>query len=72
MWIRLTNLIAIVISVGLLIPWAQIRMARYQVDNMRLIPNGDLKTLVDNEQKQVRALGEEFGEGMDMDLGLGV
>ena len=72
MWIRLTNLIAIVISVGLLIPWAQIRMARYQIENMRLIPNGDLKTLVDNEQKQVRALGEEFGEGMDMDLGLGV
>lgn len=72
LWIRFTNLIVIALSFGLMIPWAQIRMARYQIGQMSLVPEGDLDTLVGEQQAKVGAYGDEMGEGMDLDLGLGV
>ncbi|MGI9488880.1 MAG: YjgN family protein [Geminicoccaceae bacterium] len=71
-WIRLSNLVVIVFSFGLMIPWAKIRMTRYQVEQMSLFPCGDLEALVSDQQKQDEAYGSELGEGMDLDLGLGV
>ena len=72
LWIRLSNLVLIALTFGLMIPWAKIRMARYQIEQMSLIPGDDLETLVGEEQARTSALGDEFGEGMDLDLGLGV
>ena len=72
LWIRFSNLIVIGFTAGLMIPWARVRMARYQIERMSLVPAGDLETLVSEEQKKVSALGDEFGESMDLDLGLGV
>jgi len=72
LWIRLSNLVVIALTVGLMIPWARIRMARYQIERMSLIPQGDLETLVSEQQDQVGAYGDELGDGMDLDLGLGV
>lgn len=72
LWIRLSNLVVIALTIGLMVPWAKIRMARYQIERMSLIPHGDLDTLVSEEQEKVGAYGAEIGEGMDLDLGLGV
>ncbi len=72
LWIRLSNLVVIALTVGLMIPWAKIRMARYQIERMSVLPHGDLDTLVSEQQSKVGAYGEELGEGMDLDLGLGV
>ncbi len=72
LWIRLSNLVVIALTIGLMVPWAKIRMARYQIERMSLIPRGDLDTLVSEQQGKTSAYGEELGEGMDLDLGLGV
>ncbi|MEM9628811.1 MAG: YjgN family protein [Pseudomonadota bacterium] len=72
LWIRFSNLVVIALSIGLMIPWARIRMARYQIEQMSLIPAGSLDTLVSDEKNRTAALGDEMGEGMDLDLGLGV
>ena len=72
LWIRFSNLVVIALSVGLMIPWARIRMARYQIEQMSLIPAGSLDTLVSDEKSRTAAYGDEIGEGMDLDLGLGV
>ena len=68
-WLYLSNAIAIVCSAGLLIPWAAIRMARYVADNTEF----ESRTLDDihatPESKQ-SALGEEFGDAFDLDIGL--
>lgn len=72
LWIRFSNLVVIALSVGLMIPWAQIRMARYQIEQMSLVPKGDLETMVNDQQNKVGAYGDEMGEGMDLDIGLGV
>jgi uncharacterized membrane protein YjgN (DUF898 family) len=68
--IYLTNLIAIVLSVGFLIPWAMIRTARYRADNLMLIHTGDLTEFIGGQEEEISALGEEAGEFLDLDLGL--
>ena len=68
--IYLTNLIAIVVSVGLLIPWAMIRTARYRADNLKLNCVGDLSGFISSQEEETSALGEEAGEFLDLDLGL--
>ncbi len=68
-WLYLTNTLAVIVSVGLLIPWAQIRMAKYVADNTEF----EARTLDDIEaakQSQNGALGEELGDAFDLDIGL--
>lgn len=72
LWLRFSNLVMIALTIGLMIPWAKIRMARYQIERMSLVPHGDLDVSVSEQQSKVGAYGDELGEGMDLDLGLGV
>ncbi len=67
-WIYLTNTLAIVFSVGLLIPWAKVRMARYTASCTALQIN-DLDSITAIEQEQGNAFGEEMDEIFDMDIG---
>lgn len=69
-WIALSNLCAIALSLGLLIPWATIRMTRYRVACMRLIGAENLESLVGTQRDQIGAAGEEIGELLGIDIGL--
>ncbi len=66
----LTNAIGIVLSLGLLIPWAKIRLARYRAECLTLQVAGGLDHFVEAEHKQVSALGEEMGEVFDFEISL--
>jgi uncharacterized membrane protein YjgN (DUF898 family) len=69
-WIYLSNTIIIILSVGLLTPWAMIRVMHYRVDNLKLAAVGNLTDFTAEEQKKTSALGEEIAEFIDMDYGL--
>lgn len=69
-WLYLVNSVAIILSFGLLIPWAAVRMARYRVSCLALQPQGDLNRFLAAEGEQVRAIGEEIGDVFDIDIGL--
>ena len=62
--------IAIMFSLGLLIPWASVRMARYRLANLRLYVAGELDHFVASEQEQVSAVGEASLDFFDFDVGL--
>ncbi len=64
------NHLAILFSLGLLIPWANIRTARYQIEGLSLSPASALNDFVATEIEQVSALGDEAGELVDWDFGL--
>ncbi|KRT55546.1 YjgN family protein [endosymbiont of Ridgeia piscesae] len=66
----LTNALAIILSLGLLIPWAKIRMARYRAETLQFIPQGDLDGFLADQAEQVAATGEGVGDVFDVDLGL--
>jgi uncharacterized membrane protein YjgN (DUF898 family) len=69
-WLYLTNALAAVATLGLLIPWAQVRLMRYQLSSMRLYVNGNLDEFVAAQQGQVAATGQEVGDLLDVDFGL--
>jgi uncharacterized membrane protein YjgN (DUF898 family) len=69
-WIYLSNAVAIILSLGLLIPWASIRMARYRLAHLCLYSSGDLDNFVASEQEKVGAVSEEISDFFDFDFGL--
>lgn len=70
MYLYITNTLAIIVSLGLLIPWAAVRTARYRASTMTFLADGNLDHFVANQQKEVNSLGEEFGEAFDIEVGL--
>ncbi|MCH7573835.1 MAG: DUF898 domain-containing protein [Candidatus Marinimicrobia bacterium] len=66
----LINGVVIVASLGLMIPWAAIRMARYRIEHLTLLHHGDLDDFIAGEQEQTSAAGEEIAEIFDFDIGL--
>lgn len=67
-WIYFSNTLAIALSLGLLIPWANIRMARYRVSCLQLNVQGALDRYIAAEEQKVSALGEQIGEVFDMEF----
>jgi uncharacterized membrane protein YjgN (DUF898 family) len=69
-WLYFSNLAAIVLTVGLAIPWAVIRTHRYRASKTTVIASNPLDSFVQAETQQVSATGEEVGEMFDIDVAL--
>lgn len=67
--IYLTNMFGVLFSLGLLIPWAKIRLARYRLSHTSFVANGDINEFIADEQQNIAATGGEFTEAFDVDLG---
>lgn len=70
LYLYITNTIAIALSLGLLIPWARIRTARYRASVTSVQTDGDFDHFIAAQIENQSALGEEMGEVFDMDLGM--
>jgi uncharacterized membrane protein YjgN (DUF898 family) len=69
--IYLTNLLAIIFSLGLLIPWAQIRLAKYRADHLAVWLMDDWEKYLAASGTEGSAIGDEVGEAFDVDIDLG-
>ncbi|MCW9032277.1 MAG: YjgN family protein, partial [Gammaproteobacteria bacterium] len=69
LYLYVTNTLAMMLTLGLLMPWAKIRTARYRASVTSLNVAGDLGQYTSAQEQQQSALGEEIGEMFDMDLG---
>jgi uncharacterized membrane protein YjgN (DUF898 family) len=68
--IYLTNLLAMIVTLGLYTPWAQIRLARYRLEAMELEAHGSLDEFVASAPAPVpAAVGEEISSLLDVDFG---
>ena len=70
MRLYLFNTLGILLSIGMLIPWAMIRMARYRASRLVLLATDDPDTLEAEAQGDVSAVGAEIDHVFDMDIGL--
>lgn len=69
-WLILTNLVASVCSLGLLVPWAAIRRMRYRVENVELIHEGDsLGTFTSEAGETQSAIGDAAADLFDFEVG---
>ena len=69
-FIYFTNGLLILITLGLAIPWAKVRLARYRAECLSLNEDGSLDNFIAAEDKRTSALGEEIGEAFDVDVGI--
>lgn len=69
-FITVTNIIGIICTLGLFLPFAQIRLIKYRVESMSLLPDGSLENFIAASQSQVSATGEGVSDLLDFDLSL--
>jgi uncharacterized membrane protein YjgN (DUF898 family) len=69
-WITASNFVLVVVTLGLFIPWAMVRLARFQLESVRLLPASDLQEFVAAEPETVGAVGEEAATAFDFDISL--
>jgi uncharacterized membrane protein YjgN (DUF898 family) len=69
-WIMASNFVLIILTLGLFKPFADVRLARYRMENMALQTNADLDEFVAGLQVDASAAGEEMAEMFDIDIAL--
>ncbi len=69
-WITASNFVLVVLTLGIFIPWAMLRQARFQAESVRLVPASDLQEFVSAEPESVGAIGAEASTAFDFDIAL--
>lgn len=69
-WLSVSNLVMIVITLGLFYPWALVRVMKYRLECLTLVPASDLQEFEDSGPEQVGAVGEEAATVFDFDIAL--
>jgi uncharacterized membrane protein YjgN (DUF898 family) len=70
-WIRVSNLLAIIFSLGLLAPWAKIRRTGYILENLTVVSEGSLDTFTASlDSNEKNAIGDAATDFFDVDIGL--
>lgn len=68
--IGLSNFLLVVLTLGLFMPWAAVRVARYRAESLSLLPAAPLDAFLADTTVDVAATGEETAELFDFDIGL--
>jgi len=69
-WITLSNVFAIVFTLGLLAPWAAIRKARYMAESVSISnPEEGLGDFAQETADENSAIGDAAAEAFDFDFG---
>lgn len=68
LWIFLTNLLGTIFTLGLFKPFADIRMVRYRIESMGVVPHGDIEQILAVPEGEVTATGEGAADMFDIDI----
>lgn len=71
-WVAVTNLLLVIFTLGLGIPWARVRVARLMLENTYVDTSVGLESYVTQKQKEQSSLGEQIGDAFDVDVGMGL
>jgi uncharacterized membrane protein YjgN (DUF898 family) len=69
-WIYLSNLVLIALTVGLFIPWAKVRLARYRASRLSVTGPQSLGEFTAGQQQTQSATGAEIADLFDLSIGL--
>lgn len=67
--IYLSNLVLVAFTLGLFMPWASVRLARYRASAITVLAAGSLEDFAASQEADQSALGEETAEFLDIDIG---
>lgn len=71
-WLYLSNAVAVLFTLGLAVPWAMVRLARYRAQHFVVLASGDLDDFVAEAEGHRSAAGAELVDALDVDLDLGL
>ena len=69
-WIQVSNLVLIVLSLGLFVPYAKIRMLRYRIESFSMTRAEGAEVYLAGVRELFSASGSELGNALDLDLGI--
>ncbi|MGY0504614.1 YjgN family protein [Luteimonas sp. e5] len=72
LWIHASNTVLVILSLGLALPWAKIRLARYRAEHFTLIAAGDLDDFVAASDMHAGATGAELVDALDPGFDFGI
>lgn len=72
LWIYFSNLVAIVCTLGLAVPWAMIRLARYRAAHFAVWVDGSLDAFVRDSERDHAATGAELVDALDVGVDFGL
>ena len=67
-WILFTNLLGLIVTLGLYRPFAQVRLAQYLASTFTLVPRSSLDRFAAANAEEVTAVGEETADLFDFDI----
>ena len=67
-WIYISNGILVALTLGLFVPWAKVRMARYRASCTTMVIEGDLDGFIAAENRRTSAIGQELGDAFDVGI----
>ncbi|MDR0702882.1 MAG: DUF898 domain-containing protein [Azoarcus sp.] len=67
-WINASNLLLMLLTLGLYWPWAAVRMARYRIEHTAVLAAGDLDSFIAGAARERSAIGEEVADAFDFDI----
>ncbi len=72
LWIVLSNTVASVVTIGLLIPWARVRLARYMASCTSLLAGGPLDGYSSDVSDTTGVVSSEYIDLEGIDIGIGI
>ena len=69
-WIVVSNFFVTVLSLGLLRPWAAVRLYNYQCNCLVVLAAGDLGSFVDVQRKAGSSFGSEYADLAGVEIGI--
>jgi uncharacterized membrane protein YjgN (DUF898 family) len=67
-WLYVTNILAMVCTLGLLTPWAKVRLMRYQTSRTRLLAPHGTENFTGHPGQSASAVGEGLADIFDLDI----
>ena len=67
-WIVVSNLFLVVVSLGLLQPWAQVRRYRYLTEKIEIRPIAEMRGFIDRQLKAGGSVGDAVGEAGGLEI----
>jgi uncharacterized membrane protein YjgN (DUF898 family) len=69
-WIHMSNIVLIALTIGLFLPFARIRSARYRIAHMTFQPVGSIDEIVRIEQAKQTVFGDSMSDALGLELGI--
>lgn len=72
LWLYFSNTVAIVCTIGLAVPWAMVRLARYRADHFAVVATGGLDAFLADAEQARAAAGAEMADALDFGTEFGL